>query len=70
MHGDPETCGPMGQAGNWGFIAFFLLPEGRDVSQVQTEVCWEGKMSPWPIITFLDILQSIFHYHSHILLRK
>jgi hypothetical protein len=29
----------------WGFIAFFALPEGGDVSQVQTEVSWEGEVS-------------------------
>jgi hypothetical protein len=58
MHGDPETCGPMGQAGNWGFIAFFLLPEGRDVSQVQTDISWEGEVSPGLISTFWDLLQS------------
>jgi hypothetical protein len=30
---DLETGGPVGQVGNWVFIAFFffLLPEGRDV---------------------------------------
>jgi hypothetical protein len=34
MQGDPETGGPLGQVGDWIFIAFFALPEGRDVSQV------------------------------------
>jgi hypothetical protein len=34
------------------------LPEGGDVSQVQTDVSWEGKVSPWLIITFWDLLQS------------
>jgi hypothetical protein len=42
MQGDPETGDPVGQGGEWGFIAFFVLPGGRDVSQVQTEVSWEG----------------------------
>jgi hypothetical protein len=28
-----------------GFIAFFALPGSRDVSQVQTEVSWEGEVS-------------------------
>jgi hypothetical protein len=51
MQWDLETSGPVGQVENWVFIAFFVLPEGRDVSQVQTEVSWE-EVSPWPIITF------------------
>jgi hypothetical protein len=46
MQGDPETGGSIDQVGNWDFIAFFVLPEGRDVSQVQTEVSWEGEVSP------------------------
>jgi hypothetical protein len=45
-----------------GFYSIFCaLPEGGDVSQVQTEVSWEGEVSPWPLITFWDLLQSIFH---------
>jgi hypothetical protein len=35
------------------------LLEDRDVSQVQTEVCWEGVVSPRPLINFWDLLQSI-----------
>jgi hypothetical protein len=42
MQGDPETSGPVGI----GFYSLFALPEGRDVSQVQTEVYWEGEVSP------------------------
>jgi hypothetical protein len=38
--GAPETGGCMGQVGDWVFIVF-LLPEGRDVSQMQTEVSWK-----------------------------
>jgi hypothetical protein len=26
---------------------------------VQTEVSWEGEVSPWPIITFWDLLLSV-----------
>jgi hypothetical protein len=44
--------GLVGQVGNKVFIAFLVLPEGRAVSQVQTEVSWE-EVSHWPIITFL-----------------
>jgi hypothetical protein len=40
-----------------GFYSLFLLPEGRDVSQVQIDVSWEGDVSPWPVITFWDLLQ-------------
>jgi hypothetical protein len=40
------------------------LPKGGDVSQVQTEVSWE-EVSPWPIITFWDLLQSIFQVDSY-----
>jgi hypothetical protein len=36
MQGDLETGDPVGQGGEWGFIAFFALPGDRDVSQVQT----------------------------------
>jgi hypothetical protein len=36
---------PWGQIGNWVFIALFVLPEDRDV---QTDVSWEGEVSPWP----------------------
>jgi hypothetical protein len=43
MQGDPENGGPLGQGGDWVFIAFF---EGSDVSQVQTEVSWEEEVSP------------------------
>jgi hypothetical protein len=46
MQGNPETSDPMGQGGEWGFIDFFAFPEGRNVSQVQTEVSWEGEMPP------------------------
>jgi hypothetical protein len=46
MQGDPETCDPVGQGGEWGFITFFVLPGGRDVPKVQTEVSWEGEVSP------------------------
>jgi hypothetical protein len=38
MQGDPEISDPVGQGGEWGFIAFFALPGGRDVSQVQTGI--------------------------------
>jgi hypothetical protein len=38
MQGDPETCAPLGQGGEWGFIGFFLLPEGRDAFQMQTDI--------------------------------
>jgi hypothetical protein len=57
MQGNPETGGPVG----WGlgFTAFWVLPEGRDVSQVQTEVSWEGEVSPWWLTTFWDLLQSV-----------
>jgi hypothetical protein len=46
MQGHPETGGPVGQVGDWAFIALFISPEGRDVSQVQIEVSCEGEMSP------------------------
>jgi hypothetical protein len=46
MQGDPETGDPLGQCWGLGFIAFFALPGGRDVSQVQTEVSWEGEVFP------------------------
>jgi hypothetical protein len=54
-----ETGGPCGSGWKLGFYSLFLLPKGGDVSQVQTDVSWEGEVSPWPIITFWDLLQSI-----------
>jgi hypothetical protein len=39
------------------FYSPFLLPEGRDVLLVQTDISWEGEVSPWLIITFWDLLQ-------------
>jgi hypothetical protein len=61
MQGDQETGGPRGQVGHWVFVTFFILPEGRNVSQVQTDISWEREVSPWPIITFWDLLQSALH---------
>jgi hypothetical protein len=52
------TGGPVGQVGNWVFIAFFYCPR-VEMSQVQTDFSWEGEVSSWPIITFCDLLQSI-----------
>jgi hypothetical protein len=46
MQGDPETSDPVGHGGEWVFTVFFALLGGRDVSQVQTEVSWEGEVSP------------------------
>jgi hypothetical protein len=45
-----------------GFYSLFALPEGRDVSQVQTEVSWEGAVSSSPLISFWDLLQSVLQY--------
>jgi hypothetical protein len=45
MQGDLEIDGPMGQVGNWFYsFFFFLLPEGEDVSLVQTDVSWEREV--------------------------
>jgi hypothetical protein len=38
MQRDLETGDPMGQGGEWGFIDFFALPDGRDDFQMQTGV--------------------------------
>jgi hypothetical protein len=54
----------MGQAGDWVFIAFFVLPKGGDVPQVS----WE-EVFAWPIIIFWDLLKSILQFpHSMIAL--
>jgi hypothetical protein len=45
-----------------GFLQPFLLTKGRDVSRGQTEVSWEGDLSPWPIITFWDLWQSVLQF--------
>jgi hypothetical protein len=36
------------------------LPEGEDVSQVQTDISWEVEVSPWPVITFLLLDRPVF----------
>jgi hypothetical protein len=64
MQWELETGDPMGRVGNWVFIAFFVLAKGGDVFQVQTDVSWEGEVSPWPLITFWDLLQSSLQFHS------
>jgi hypothetical protein len=38
MQGDPETSDPVGQGGEWGFIGFFVLPEGGDAFQMQMSI--------------------------------
>jgi hypothetical protein len=35
MQGDLETGDPVGQGGEWSFIAFFVLLKGRDAFQMQ-----------------------------------
>jgi hypothetical protein len=35
-----------GSSWRLGFYSLFVLAEGGDVSQVQTEVFWEGEVSP------------------------
>jgi hypothetical protein len=54
------------QGSGWkpGSHSLFLLPKGRDVSQVQTNISWEEEVSPWPIITFWDLLQSALHFDN------
>jgi hypothetical protein len=65
MQRDLETGGPLGQVGNWVLQLFlFLLPKGRGVSLVQTDISWEGEASPWLIVTFwehMDLLQPALH---------
>jgi hypothetical protein len=46
MQGDRETGGPGGSGWKLGFYSLFLLPGDGDVTQVQTEVSWEGEVSP------------------------
>jgi hypothetical protein len=58
MQGDLETGGPMFRLEIGFLLPFFVLPKGRGVSQVS----WEGEVSPWPIITFWDLLQSILQF--------
>jgi hypothetical protein len=40
------------------YSCFLVLPESGDVFQVQTGIFWEGEVSPWPIITFWDLMHS------------
>jgi hypothetical protein len=47
-------------------LFFLLLPEGGDVSLVQTDVSWEEGVSRWLIITFQDLLQSHLHQNPGI----
>jgi hypothetical protein len=59
--GTRKPGGPLNQVGNW-VLQPFCMPEERDVSDVQADISWEGEVSPWPIITFWDLLQSVLHY--------
>jgi hypothetical protein len=43
--GGPRNQWSHGSGWRLGFYSLFVLPEGRDVSQVQTS-SWEGEMSP------------------------
>jgi hypothetical protein len=48
----PKTGDPLDQGGEWGFIAFFALPEGGDAFQMQTgfpreEKCLLDHLSPF-----------------------
>jgi hypothetical protein len=43
--GGPRNWWSRGSGWGLGFHSLFSLPEGRDVSQVQTEVSWEGEVS-------------------------
>jgi hypothetical protein len=38
MQGVPETGDPVGQGGEWSFIAYFALLEGGDAFQMQTGI--------------------------------
>jgi hypothetical protein len=44
--GGPRGPPVTGSVWGLGFYSLFVLLEGRDVSQVQAEVSWEGKGSP------------------------
>jgi hypothetical protein len=67
LHGgmqlDPETSGPIGQVGNWVFIAFFYCPR-VEMSLRYKQVSWEGEVSPWPIITFGTSCSLFFNSNS------
>jgi hypothetical protein len=65
--------GHAGGPGNWwspgsgwklGFYSLFLLPKGGGVSLVQTDVSWEEEVSPWLIIAFWALLQSVLQHGS------
>jgi hypothetical protein len=43
--GGLETCGPMGQGGDWVLQPFCALPEGGDAFQMQMGGSWEGEVS-------------------------
>jgi hypothetical protein len=51
----------MGQVGNCVFIAFLYCLRVEVSLRGKTEVSWEEEVSPWPIITFWDLLQSTLH---------
>jgi hypothetical protein len=59
MQEDLETGGQWVRLEIGFYSLFCVLLEGRDVFQVQTDVSWEGEVSPWLIITFWELLQSV-----------
>jgi hypothetical protein len=59
--GGPGNQWSCGSGWRLGFIAFFVLPKGGDVSQVQTDISWEGEVSPCSVIT-CSFLQSVLQF--------
>jgi hypothetical protein len=70
MQEDLETGGQWVRLEIGFYSLFCVLLEGRDVFQVQTDVSWEGEVSPWPIITFWEFLQSILQKDNKYNLQK
>jgi hypothetical protein len=46
MQRDPETCDPWVKVGIAFYSLFCVLPEGRDVFQMQMGISWGGEVSP------------------------
>jgi hypothetical protein len=58
----PETSGTLGQVGDWVLYPFLCIAQGWRCLSGAERCFWEGEVSPWPIITFWDLLQSVLHY--------
>jgi hypothetical protein len=63
----PRNLWSCGQVGNWVFIAFSYFPRAEMSLRCKQSVSWEGELSPWPIITFCDLLHPALQKNLKVL---